>query len=516
MQPTESQSTPNDMLIDAAREGDIERVRALLRDAAVAQPAHDYALDEAAENGHVEVVRLLLANGADPGAHGGFPLSASAGNGRVGVVQLLLANGADPAAYDSCPLRWAAEHGYVEIARLLLAAGADPAARNDEAIRLASKNGHVEVVRFLLADDRVRASTDNYSAIWDAAVTQRAVPPIFVTHNAREGFRRVSSAPQGELQVDVVRLLLATIPDRGIRLSLVNQLLENASPPQTMRKFLASYTNDPHVVDMIDTLHVLLQLRLPDLTAEGIFALADAFAKTHVTSQMLRELHQQGQLLPFLQGAINPPMVIPSLDVTKGQGRDLARLARVSKAPPLGHMSSIPEILYTLAPSLPPRMVDRLWEVLRAQVRDGKNSGISWRNGGEVRSSILIKGVDTALSRALQELSKHSRDMKPHKNPDLAAAAAEVNEDITLLQDAMISRDAFMLEAAKKQVQKSLPVYEQCLRRIVPQQHAKIAQFLTVAASIAASQQRCSAKSRPACRGIGAHRGGLQITGPAL
>jgi ankyrin repeat protein len=348
MQPTEFQSTPNDMLIDAARDGDIERVRVLLHDAAVAQPARDYALDEAAEKGHVGLVQMLLANGADPGAHGGFPLSHAAANGHVGVVQLLLANGADPAADDSCALRWAADRGYVEIARLLLAEGADPAAHNDFAIRFAAQNGHAEVVRLLLVDGRANPDAfDNYAI-----------------HAA---------AHCGHLPV--VQLLLAAATTQSTRSLLAKQRLEQRALAASIHAYLKSYECEPRVAEMIESLHVLLQLRLPDLTAEGMFALVDAFAKMHVSSQMLRELHQQGQLLPFLQGALDPQVTIPSLDVTKGQERDLARLARVSKEPPLGHVSSIPEILYALAPSLPARMVDRLWEMLRSHVRDGKEFG---------------------------------------------------------------------------------------------------------------------------------------------
>jgi len=67
----------------------------------------------------------------------------------------------------------------------------------------------------------------------------------------------------------------------------------------------------------------------------------------------------------------------------------------------------------------------------------------------------------------------------------------------------MKSVDAHVLEAAKMQVRTSLPMYEDCLKRIAPQQHAKMAQFLTVAKSIAVSAQRRSAKS-------------LQLAGPAL
>ncbi|HEX7079440.1 MAG TPA: ankyrin repeat domain-containing protein [Gammaproteobacteria bacterium] len=196
---------------DAARDGDLETLLALIRDGAdVDAPANDgsTALLWASYASDLEMARALLAAGADPNvandfgmtpllqasrtgdaamigalleagadaslAHpeGATPLMAAARTGSTEAVKLLLDHGADPNAADAfqeqTPLMWAAVDGHTEVVDLLLAAGADPnrQARVSEltkrsinadfptggftALMFAARNGHDEVVRRLV------------------------------------------------------------------------------------------------------------------------------------------------------------------------------------------------------------------------------------------------------------------------------------------------------------------------------------------------------------------------------
>src|SRR5437762_2253717 len=92
---------------DAVREGDLEKVKMLLK----ANPDLVNAKDEdglmplhcAAEEGSKEMMELLLAYKADVNAEddeGGTPLHWAADGGHKEIVELLLAHGADVNAQD--------------------------------------------------------------------------------------------------------------------------------------------------------------------------------------------------------------------------------------------------------------------------------------------------------------------------------------------------------------------------------------------------------------------------------
>lgn len=128
---------------DAARDGDIERVRSLLREGAdvnAAQGDGMSALHWAAERGDVGMVDVLIYAGAELesatriGAY--RPLHIASRNGQVAVARSLLKAGAnvnavsDPAG--STPLHLAALSGSAELVTTLIQAGADPNARDIE------------------------------------------------------------------------------------------------------------------------------------------------------------------------------------------------------------------------------------------------------------------------------------------------------------------------------------------------------------------------------------------------
>jgi len=101
-QPSASLEELVELLVDGARYGDMEDVRAAL-DAGVDVNAADQgsrtALHMAAANGHCEVVDALIAARADPdavNAEGNTPLHWACLNGHSQVVDRLMKAGANP------------------------------------------------------------------------------------------------------------------------------------------------------------------------------------------------------------------------------------------------------------------------------------------------------------------------------------------------------------------------------------------------------------------------------------
>lgn len=136
---------PQEGLLDAARKGDADAVRALLENGAdpnLAQGDGLTALHLAAREGHIEVVEILIGAGAETGTTtriGDYtPLHLAGGAGNAGVVGALLGAGADPGAVTTSsgvtPLHLAAEaRGSEAAVRLLLAHGAPVNARERSA-----------------------------------------------------------------------------------------------------------------------------------------------------------------------------------------------------------------------------------------------------------------------------------------------------------------------------------------------------------------------------------------------
>ena len=114
---------------DAAKNGDLEKVKALLK----TNPALVFSKDDAgftplhwaAIKGCKEVAELLLANKADVNAkndYGMMPLHAAVAYHNKAVVELLLTNYADVNAKDSAgdtPLQLATSSGFIDLAELL-------------------------------------------------------------------------------------------------------------------------------------------------------------------------------------------------------------------------------------------------------------------------------------------------------------------------------------------------------------------------------------------------------------
>ena len=158
-----SAKKPQVSIHDAARDGDLAGVKALLR----SHPALSVSKDSdgttplyyAALKGHKDVAALLLASKAEVDAKnndGVTPLCAAAKNGYKDVAELLLASKADANAKDNLgmtPLHWAASNGYYDVAILLLANKADVNAKDKSGVtplheaELAGQTEMVELLR---------------------------------------------------------------------------------------------------------------------------------------------------------------------------------------------------------------------------------------------------------------------------------------------------------------------------------------------------------------------------------
>ena len=207
-------------LVEAARSGDLERVRALLGlSAAVDAQAVDgmTALHWAVQRDAAEMTALLLAAGADvarTNRYGVTPLTLASTNGNVATVDRLLAAGADAntrLAGGETVLMTAARTGNVEVIDALLAGGADPnateEARGQTAVMWAAGENNAAAIAALVAGGAdVLARTSDLAANDTRGTFSRAVG---LTEPVRSGpsFTALLFAVQLG-QADAVRALL--------------------------------------------------------------------------------------------------------------------------------------------------------------------------------------------------------------------------------------------------------------------------------------------------------------------
>ena len=170
-------------LIDAARDGDLAAVRALLAQGAGVNATEGdgtSALHWASYRDDIETVGLLLDAGADVNAAndlGATPLWAAGQNGSAVMVRRLLAAGANPnltLLAGETPLMVAARSGAPEVVELLLRHGAETearGARGQTALMWAVAQHHPSIVTVLLANG---ADVHARSDVWSQMM---AVPP---------------------------------------------------------------------------------------------------------------------------------------------------------------------------------------------------------------------------------------------------------------------------------------------------------------------------------------------------
>ena len=77
-------------------------------------------------------------------------LMVAAKEGNIDIVRYMIKEGADIHEYNDGALRGASENGHTDTVKLLIKKGADIHEYNDWAIRMASRNGHTDIVKLLL------------------------------------------------------------------------------------------------------------------------------------------------------------------------------------------------------------------------------------------------------------------------------------------------------------------------------------------------------------------------------
>lgn len=123
-------------LHDAAREGDIDKVRRLITEGADVQAIDKETaltpLIEAALAGHRDVAVLIIESGADPSGQDGkgfTALHAAAYTGHLDIVMLLIKQGVNVDDHKNksgvTPLHAATEGNFLDIAKVLLSQDAD-------------------------------------------------------------------------------------------------------------------------------------------------------------------------------------------------------------------------------------------------------------------------------------------------------------------------------------------------------------------------------------------------------
>ena len=170
-------------LIDAAKQGDIVTLRALIGrkvDVNAVEADGTTALHWASYRDDIESVTLLMQAGANVNVAndlGVTPLWNASLNGSAPMVRKLLAAQANPNAallMGETPLMVAARSGYVEVVTLLLAKGAHAnlrGPRGQTALMWAAAQKQAEVVKVLLANGAdVMARSESWSQVM-------AVPP---------------------------------------------------------------------------------------------------------------------------------------------------------------------------------------------------------------------------------------------------------------------------------------------------------------------------------------------------
>ncbi len=138
-------------LVDAAGDGALETVRALLAGGADPNERFTLALRRAALRGHAEIAEILLQHGADANATDGEPLQFAAAGGHADIMDILLRHGAIAKPDDANKmLEAAARNGDLDTVRKCVELGADLQHDDDYALRQACLNGENDLVAYLL------------------------------------------------------------------------------------------------------------------------------------------------------------------------------------------------------------------------------------------------------------------------------------------------------------------------------------------------------------------------------
>ena len=141
-------SGTNYNFIDACRNGDLPRVKALLKRGADIHDWDDYALRGAARKGYLDVVKYLVEQGANIHAWDNQAFREAAEEGHLDVVKYLKEHGVNTHAVSGA-FRMAAYYGQLDVVKYLVEQGANIHADADSALKWATIDEHLAMVNYL-------------------------------------------------------------------------------------------------------------------------------------------------------------------------------------------------------------------------------------------------------------------------------------------------------------------------------------------------------------------------------
>jgi ankyrin repeat protein len=245
-------------LCQAARQGDLEIVRSLLRtypDEIATGDRERTALAEAILGGHADIVALFLQHGDDPNGVNGadasldrvIPLHAAVRLEKTTILTMLLAAGADVERRDEAgntALIIASSTGSIDMVLALLAGGASVESTDDRgwtALTAARQKNHLRIEQILLehkALDPLTSSARRRTGEFDLAATAEGeagwTPLMYAAWRGDvDAVRRILRKPQNVDEADLDgHTALSRAAWRG-QVDIVNVLLAAGADPNT-------------------------------------------------------------------------------------------------------------------------------------------------------------------------------------------------------------------------------------------------------------------------------------------
>ncbi|XP_025084231.1 GA-binding protein subunit beta-1-like [Pomacea canaliculata] len=208
-------------LLEAAKHGDTESVRALMSNGApfTTDWLGTSPLHFAAQHGHHQTAEVLLRSGISRDARTKVdrtPLHVAAQEGHLDIVELLLQNSADIDAKDMLkmtPLHWATEKGHLGIIELLLRSGADLSCEDKfdrTPLDIAIANGRTDIAQVL----QLAQHTDIGNVEVDT-VTIETTEPIMTETVTTSGVKTEISSDSEQSSTSVLATLAALAEATG-------------------------------------------------------------------------------------------------------------------------------------------------------------------------------------------------------------------------------------------------------------------------------------------------------------
>ncbi|XP_076438945.1 uncharacterized protein LOC143277881 [Babylonia areolata] len=203
-------------LLDAAKRGDTDSVRALMSNGApfTTDWLGTSPLHFAAQFGHHQTAEVLLRSGISRDARTKVdrtPLHVAAQEGHLDIVELLLTNSADIEAKDMLkmtPLHWATDKGHVAIIDLLVRHGADLNCEDKfdrTPLDIAISNGRTDIAQML----QIAQHTDIGGVAEGDTITIETTEPIITETVTTSGVKTEVSSDSEQSSTSVLATLAA-------------------------------------------------------------------------------------------------------------------------------------------------------------------------------------------------------------------------------------------------------------------------------------------------------------------